>query len=87
MGCHFLLQGIYLPLPGIEPGSLALQADSLGTEPPGKLKPLVSNLEPPLEVAPRNKKVFKENFQHHFLRGSLPLLYYSISCSADYMFI
>ena len=29
--CHFLLQG-YLPDPGIEPGSSALQADSLPTE-------------------------------------------------------
>ena len=33
MGCHFLLQGIPaprdLPDPGIEPGSPALQADSL----------------------------------------------------------
>ena len=28
VGCHFLLQGIFLD-PGIEPGSLALQADSL----------------------------------------------------------
>ena len=61
-----------LPLPGIEPGSLALQADSLGTEPPRKLKPLDLNLEPPLEVAPRNKKVFKENFQHHFLGEAFP---------------
>ena len=37
MGCHFLLQGI-LPDPGIEPGSLALQADSLPAEPPRKPK-------------------------------------------------
>ena len=35
MGCHFLLQG-YLADPGIEPGSPALQADSLSSEPPGK---------------------------------------------------
>ena len=35
MGCHFLLQG-NLPNPGIKPGSPALQADSLPTEPPGK---------------------------------------------------
>ena len=27
-----------LPNPGVEPGSLALQADSLLTEPPGKAK-------------------------------------------------
>ena len=32
---HSLLQGIFLD-PGIEPGSLALQADSLPSEPPGK---------------------------------------------------
>ena len=35
MGCHLLLQG-NLPHPGTEPGSPALQADSLPTEPPGK---------------------------------------------------
>ena len=33
-GGHFLLQGIF-PKPGIEPGSPALQADSLSSEPPG----------------------------------------------------
>ena len=33
--CHFLLQGD-LPDPGIEPGSPALQADALPSEPPGK---------------------------------------------------
>ena len=37
VGCHFLLQGIF-PLPGIEPGSPALQANSLPTEPPGIVK-------------------------------------------------
>ena len=35
MGCHSLLQGIFLT-PGIEPGSPVLQADSLLSEPPGK---------------------------------------------------
>ena len=45
VGCHFLLQSIFLtqgssrprdlPDPGIEPGSPALQMDSLLTEPPG----------------------------------------------------
>ena len=35
VGCHFLLQG-NLSNPGTEPGSLALQAGSLPTEPPGK---------------------------------------------------
>ena len=35
VGCHFLLQG-NLPDPGIEPRSLALQADALTSEPPGK---------------------------------------------------
>ena len=37
MGCHFLLWG-NLPNLGIESASLALQADSLPSEPPGKLK-------------------------------------------------
>jgi len=32
VGCHFLLQGIFL----IEPWSPALQADTLPSEPPGK---------------------------------------------------
>ena len=35
MGCHCLLQG-NLPDPGIEPGSPALQADSLLSEPLGE---------------------------------------------------
>ena len=35
VGGHFLLQGIF-PNPGIEPEPLALQADSLSCEPPGK---------------------------------------------------
>ena len=39
VGCHFPLQRD-LPDPGIEPGSPALQADSLPSEPPGK--PLVA---------------------------------------------
>ena len=34
MGCHFLLQGIFLT-PGIELWSPALQTDSLPSEPPG----------------------------------------------------
>ena len=37
MGCHALLQGIF-PYPGIKPRSLALQVDSLPSEPPGKPK-------------------------------------------------
>ena len=36
MGSHSLLQGIFLDLPGIKPGSSVLQADSLRSEPPGK---------------------------------------------------
>ena len=36
VGCHALLQG-GLPHPGMEPLSPALQADSLPSEPPGKL--------------------------------------------------
>ena len=35
VGCLSLLQG-NLPNPGIKPGSPALQADSLSSEPPGK---------------------------------------------------
>ena len=35
VGCHFLLQGDF-PDPGIEPGSSALQVDSLLRKPPGK---------------------------------------------------
>ena len=35
VGCHFLLQGIFSN-PGNEPGSPALQADSLASEPAGK---------------------------------------------------
>ena len=35
LGCHFLLQGIF-PTQGLSPGSSALQADSLPTEPPGR---------------------------------------------------
>ena len=38
MSSHSLLQGIF-PKPGIEPGSLALQADSLPPEPPEKSTP------------------------------------------------
>ena len=38
LGCHFLLQG-NLPDPGIEPGSPALQADSLPSEPPTREAP------------------------------------------------
>ena len=35
VGCHSLLQGVF-PHPGIEPGSPAVQVDSLPSEPPGK---------------------------------------------------
>ena len=38
----------YLPYPGFEPGSPTLQADSLPSEPPGKLQP---PLLPPAEGA------------------------------------
>ena len=39
VGCHFLLQEIFPTQgssPGIEPGSLALEADASNSEPPGK---------------------------------------------------
>ena len=39
VGCHSLLQGIFWTQSQVEPGSPALQADSLLSEPPGK--PLV----------------------------------------------
>ena len=39
VGCHALLRG-GLPNPGIKPRSLALQADALPSEPPGKPKSL-----------------------------------------------
>ena len=42
MGCHALLQG-NLPEPGIKDGSLVLQADSLPSEPPGKLQGDMNN--------------------------------------------
>ena len=38
MGCHSLLQG-NLPNPGIKSSSPTLQADSLPSQPPGKLSP------------------------------------------------
>jgi len=47
MGCHFLLQGMFLTQgsdPGIEPTSSALQADFLASEPPGKPKVYLSNV-------------------------------------------
>ena len=43
VGCHSLLQG-NLPDPGIKPGSLALQADSLLSELLGM--PLIGHQEP-----------------------------------------
>ena len=45
-GCHALLQG-NLPNPGIEPRSLALQADSSPSEPPGKNLHLTNHKYPP----------------------------------------
>ena len=36
VGCHFLLQGIFPPNPGIKPGCPTLQANSLPSEPRGK---------------------------------------------------
>ena len=42
MGCHALLQG-NLSEPGIKDGSLVLQADSLLSEPPGKLQGDMNN--------------------------------------------
>ena len=47
VGCHSLLQGIFLTQ-GIEPGSPALQADSLPSKPPGKSSWLVYFLLFPL---------------------------------------
>ena len=36
VGCHVLLQGVFLPNPGIKPRSSKLQVVSLPSEPPGK---------------------------------------------------
>ena len=36
VGCHVLLQGVFLPNPGIKPRSSTLQVVSLPSEPPGK---------------------------------------------------
>ena len=47
VGCHSLLQG-NLPDPGIEPKSPALQADSLPSEPPGKIANNKCQVIPPL---------------------------------------
>ena len=47
MDCHFLLQGTLLD-PGIKPGSLALQADALPSEPPGK----------PMDVEPTDNLLY-----------------------------
>ena len=47
VGCHFLLQGIYLPDPGTEPKSPALQADSLPFELPGDVYPHPNHYEEP----------------------------------------
>ena len=47
VGCHFLLQGIYLPDPGTEPTSPALQADSLPFELPGDVYPHPNHYEEP----------------------------------------
>ena len=42
VGCHVLLQGFLCQ--GIEPGSSALQADSLPSEPPGKPCMMIAKL-------------------------------------------
>ena len=42
MGCHFLLQGIFLTQE-LNPGLLHWQEDSLPLAPPGKAKPLPAN--------------------------------------------
>ena len=55
VGCHFLLQGIFLNQ-GSNPGLLALWADSLLSEPPGK---------PPLMV--ENSLIHKKT---HYINGS-----------------
>ena len=57
--CHSLLQGD-LPNPGIEPGSSALQADSLLSEPPGV----------PHQAMPLcEKKFFCEILPHFFFKN------------------
>ena len=44
VGCHFPSPGD-LPDPGIEPGSPAVQADSLPSEPPGKPRGVTGSLQ------------------------------------------
>ena len=39
VGCHFLLQWMNLPDPGIEPTSPALAGEFFTTDPPGKSQP------------------------------------------------
>ena len=55
MGCHALLQGD-LPEPGIKPRSLALQADSLPSEPPGE--PGAATMENNMEISQKIKIEF-----------------------------
>ena len=52
MGCYALLQGD-LPEPGIKPGSVALQADSLPSEPPGE--PGAATMENSMEISQKTK--------------------------------
>ena len=66
MSCHFLLQG-NLPDLGIEPGSLALQTDTLLSEPSGKS----------FDCVDHNKlwKILKEMGMPDHLTGLLRNLY------------
>ena len=63
VGCHFFLQGIF-PIQGSEPGSPALQADSLPTELQGKPKLKRSGKLRNLWIQWMAKKISKGTFSH-----------------------
>ena len=68
MGCHFLLQGIFPK--GIEPGSPALQADSLPTELPGPLKAWIPLTFLVLKLVPTEPPATSPSQLHVFLQVS-----------------
>ena len=61
MGCHFLLQGIFLTQ-GLNLHRLHRQADTFTTEPPGKPHGMVLAVNSRLRVAvPKMRSVFAES--------------------------
>ena len=61
-----------LPNPEIEPGSPALQADSLLTEPPGKPKTCCTRWHNLLRVKVHFSKASSQVEEMHFSKSSLP---------------